>query len=101
MLATQPSLASSSALRRTAICLAPHRSAGRRQCEFVPPDEKRQLRPPGVTSMSHSAPVVVVVPSSRVKWAKISPSAGNPLSDAKMMLTSSTSSGVSAVERDV
>eukprot|EP00965_Chrysotila_dentata_P018197 605569-Pleurochrysis_carterae.AAC.1 len=57
--------------------------------------------PSGVTSMSHSAPVVGVTPSNRVKCAKISPSAGSPPSDARTMLTSSASSGVSAVERDV
>eukprot|EP00965_Chrysotila_dentata_P080075 2641889-Pleurochrysis_carterae.AAC.2 len=51
--------------------------------------------PSGVTWMSHSAPVVGCVPSSRVKCAKISPSAGSPLSDARMMLTSAASPGVS------
>eukprot|EP00965_Chrysotila_dentata_P128719 4255088-Pleurochrysis_carterae.AAC.1 len=51
--------------------------------------------------MSHTAPVFGVVPSSRVKCAKISPSAGSPLSDANIMLASSSCSGVSAVERDV
>eukprot|EP00965_Chrysotila_dentata_P069694 2302290-Pleurochrysis_carterae.AAC.1 len=55
--------------------------------------------PSGVTSMSQSAPVDGVVPSSRVKWAKMSPSAGSPLSETMMILTSSASSGVPPVER--
>eukprot|EP00965_Chrysotila_dentata_P031519 1051136-Pleurochrysis_carterae.AAC.1 len=55
--------------------------------------------PSGVTSMSHSAPEVGVTPSSRVKCEKISPSTGSPLSDARMMLTSTSSSGVSIGER--
>eukprot|EP00965_Chrysotila_dentata_P047551 1576946-Pleurochrysis_carterae.AAC.1 len=54
----------------------------------------------GVTSISHSAPVVGCVPSIRVKCAKISPSAGSPLSDARTILTSFASSGVSFDDRD-
>eukprot|EP00965_Chrysotila_dentata_P170640 5633270-Pleurochrysis_carterae.AAC.1 len=57
--------------------------------------------PSGVTSISHSAPVVGCVPSIRVKYAKISPSTGSPLSDARTMLTSATSPGVSPDEREV
>eukprot|EP00965_Chrysotila_dentata_P202515 6181167-Pleurochrysis_carterae.AAC.7 len=57
--------------------------------------------PSGVTSTSHSAPIGGVIPSSRVKCAKLFPSAGSPLSDAKTMLTFTVSPGVSANERDV
>eukprot|EP00965_Chrysotila_dentata_P067269 2226158-Pleurochrysis_carterae.AAC.2 len=56
--------------------------------------------PSVVTSMSHSAPVLGVVPKSLVKCAKISPSGGRPLSDAKMMLMSVASSGVSFDDRE-
>eukprot|EP00965_Chrysotila_dentata_P073630 2432296-Pleurochrysis_carterae.AAC.1 len=56
--------------------------------------------PSGVTSISHSAPVLGVTPSIRVKCAKISPSAGNPLSEARTTLTSVVSSGVSLDDRD-
>eukprot|EP00965_Chrysotila_dentata_P103897 3431013-Pleurochrysis_carterae.AAC.1 len=57
--------------------------------------------PSGVTSISQSAPVVGGVPSSLVKCANISPSAGSPLSDARIVLTSDDSSCASADERDV
>eukprot|EP00965_Chrysotila_dentata_P143740 4749484-Pleurochrysis_carterae.AAC.1 len=56
--------------------------------------------PSGVTSISHSAPVEGCVPSIRVKCANISPSAGSPLSDARTMLTSLSSSWVSFEDRD-
>eukprot|EP00965_Chrysotila_dentata_P108245 3575362-Pleurochrysis_carterae.AAC.1 len=118
ILATQPSLSSSCALRHTAICHTPHRSvcsslrssgsARHGSCRHAagnvslyPLMKSATSAPPGVTSMSHSAPVVGVVPRMRVKWAKMSPSAGRPRSDASMILTSSASFGVSAVERDV
>eukprot|EP00965_Chrysotila_dentata_P065200 2161015-Pleurochrysis_carterae.AAC.2 len=95
ILATHASLSSSSALRHTAICHTPQRSV---YISFVAsgpsrPSSCRQSNvsvslyplmnsgcsdPSGVTSMSHSAPVVGVVPSSLVKCAKISPSAATP-----------------------
>eukprot|EP00965_Chrysotila_dentata_P125065 4134013-Pleurochrysis_carterae.AAC.1 len=118
ILATHPKHASSPSPRHTAICHTPHlsvsislvasgpsnasscrHSAG--SVSLYPLIKSGCSVPSGVTSMSQSAPVEGVTPNILVKCAKMSPSAGKPLSDARMILTSGAPSGVPPDEREV